>query len=212
VVTYHFLARPPFLLTLALRFCVPHTRDDGRLSREGAWVMTVICCYLSCLISPFSSFFQVHFWQLTTVGAPFWLCLETLFLCDTIREMFEWHTLVGWVVTLVSGLVPAWLHKLADSHIKNPYGKFFFSARDRTPEVAVTVPPLSPAQLEQVKEAVRVGVQEGTKPLVDALTAAQPSFMALRETLRQLEQNGLTHTTTNTVRLAAPPQFSQGNG
>jgi hypothetical protein len=51
---------------------------------------------------------------------------------DTIRKMFEWRTVVGWLVTPVSGLVPTWVHKAAEGLFKTPFGKYFLAAHDLT--------------------------------------------------------------------------------
>jgi hypothetical protein len=92
----------------------------------------------SCQFSPLSFLLpQAHLLHLTTVVCSFLALPRVLFIDVTpSEEMQEWRIYPGWFVTLVSRLVPTWVHKLADL-CTNPIGKLF-SARDRTPEVTVT--------------------------------------------------------------------------
>lgn len=174
--------------------------------------MLEVNLWFSCQFSPLSFLLpQAHLLHLTTVVCSFLALPRVLFIDVTpSEEMQEWQIYSGWFVTLVSGLVPTWVHKLADL-CTNPIGKLF-SARDRTPEVTVTSPPLSPAQLQQIREAVQLGVQEGNKPLVRSVAGIEALLRETRDGLNQLQQQGFTYTTTSTVYLAAPPQPSQNNG
>jgi hypothetical protein len=113
-------------------------------------------------------------------------------------------------VTLVSGLVPTWIHEAADGLFKTPFGKFFFAARDSPPRV--TTSSFTPEQLGQLRQAVlqgiREAVQEGREPLVAAIVENTAALHRMVDTLRQ----DLTYTTTSIVHFAAPTPPSQGNG
>lgn len=88
---------------------------------------------------------------------------------------FEWHTLVGWVLTLLSGLALSWVQRLADRFSNNPIGMLFL-ARDppRRPPLGVQQVELTNAQLYYINEAV----MEGQRPLVEATQALHAELAA----------------------------------
>lgn len=97
---------------------------------------------------------------------------------------FDWHALVGWAVTLLSGFVTSGAHKLADRFPHHRLSKYF-SARDpplpRPPRV-----PFTDEQLLRLTGAV----MEGNTPMVRALSG----FTAELAAWKNLLQGGLTIT------------------
>ncbi|KAL8686412.1 MAG: hypothetical protein Q9218_007125 [Villophora microphyllina] len=82
----------------------------------------------------------------------------------------EWHTYVGWVVTLFSGLALQWVNRTADRYSHTPIGRFFL-ARDppRLPPRGTQRVVVTDDQLRLITEAV----MEGQRPLVEATQALQ---------------------------------------
>ncbi|KAL9580697.1 MAG: hypothetical protein Q9203_006197 [Teloschistes exilis] len=87
----------------------------------------------------------------------------------------EWPTVVGWVVTLLSGLALQWIHRTADRYSDNPLGRFFLP-RDppRRPPLGVQRVALTDSQLHHINEAV----MEGQRPLVEATQALHAELAA----------------------------------
>lgn len=77
----------------------------------------------------------------------------------------DWHTYVGWVVTLLSGLALQWVHRTADRFSDTLIGRFFLP-RDppRRPPLGVQRVMITEGQLLQITAAVT----EGQRPLVQA--------------------------------------------
>jgi hypothetical protein len=113
---------------------------------------------------------------------------------------FDWLTLVGWVVTLVSGLVPPVVHRIADRFWNSWFGKLFRARGPPAPPAQVRVMNevvLTDVQLRQIVAAV----QEGNRPLVEAMVALRADVDALR-------RDGLTFTATLHPR--PPPLVDPG--
>ncbi|KAL9577112.1 MAG: hypothetical protein Q9212_006580 [Teloschistes hypoglaucus] len=87
----------------------------------------------------------------------------------------EWSTLLGWVVTLLSGIALQWIHRLADNYSNHMIGRLFL-ARDppRRPPVGVQKVALTDAQLHHINQAV----MEGQRPLVEATQALHAELAA----------------------------------
>jgi hypothetical protein len=106
---------------------------------------------------------------------------------------FDWHALVGWVVILMSGLVPSWCHKFADRYPNNWLSKFL-SAHDPRPALIPVVDgpvTFTSDQLRQITEAMK----EGITPLANELLSVKTELHALKNSIR----DGLTFTATTTI-------------
>lgn len=89
----------------------------------------------------------------------------------------EWHTIVGMVVSLVAGLFPHWVHRLADRLAPHWLGRLLHARDPPVPphpldEVPVVV---SDDQLRQITQAV----MEGQAPLVEATRALTAQVAAV---------------------------------
>lgn len=166
-------------------------------------MVSASCTYFLSVSLVLSSFFSFSQAQNHDVWRP-WIHIfgiaSCLFLSDTTKRCQVGKPISGWLVTLISGLVPGWVYKLADTFVANPLEKFF-SARDRPPQVTVNVPPLSPTVCNQIRAAVRDGVQEGLRPMVNAIDGLTASINALMDMIRG---GGLTFTISRATASAGP--------